>query len=198
MSFTEQGHGYGLVQYDMIEEFVLQLYAEMAHDCTRGSWTCFESRGIPNWTPAGGYTTPSQSIVPLHVKWMLAWEDPSDYADVTLLKAIPRSWLSAGEAIKVRNVPLTTGSYSFNITSKLVNPTPTISCQIAYKPSTVHKLNLKAGGITLRLRAPEEWKIAGVTINGKVWSKYSRESEQISVPLTSEDSVSTVEVRYSK
>ena len=85
----------------MVEEFVLQLYAEMAHDCTRGSWTCFESRGIPNWTPAGGYTTPSQSIVPLNVKWMLAWEDPMDFAKVTLLKATPRSWLAAGETIAV-------------------------------------------------------------------------------------------------
>ena len=59
-----------------IREFLLQLYAEMAHDCTRGTWTCFESRGIPDWTPAGGYTTPSQSIVPLHLKWALVFEDP--------------------------------------------------------------------------------------------------------------------------
>jgi hypothetical protein len=43
MSFTEQGHGWGLIQNDMVDEFVLQLYSEMAHDCTRGSWTCFVS-----------------------------------------------------------------------------------------------------------------------------------------------------------
>ena len=29
MSFTEQGHGYGLVQHDFATEFLLQLYAEM-------------------------------------------------------------------------------------------------------------------------------------------------------------------------
>ena len=37
MSFTEQGHGYGLVQHGMVEPFLLQLFAEMAHDCTRGA-----------------------------------------------------------------------------------------------------------------------------------------------------------------
>ena len=29
MSFTEQGHGYGLVQHGFAREFLLQLYAEM-------------------------------------------------------------------------------------------------------------------------------------------------------------------------
>ena len=29
MSFTEQGHGYGLVQHALPREFLLQLYAEM-------------------------------------------------------------------------------------------------------------------------------------------------------------------------
>ena len=88
-------------RYGLVEPFLLQLYSEMAHDCTRGSWTCFESRGIPNWTPAGGYTTPSQSIVPLHVKWMLVWEDPVQRGAVVLCKATPRSWLGAGETISV-------------------------------------------------------------------------------------------------
>ena len=56
MSFTEQGHGYGLLQHSLIGPFLLQLYAEMAHVCSRGSWTCFESRTLPNGTPAGGYS----------------------------------------------------------------------------------------------------------------------------------------------
>eukprot|EP01045_Picozoa_sp_COSAG04_P040422 COSAG04_NODE_11801_length_688_cov_0.724958_1_plen_172_part_01 len=42
-SFTEQGHGYGLVQHGLVRPFLLQLYAEMAHACSRGSWTCFET-----------------------------------------------------------------------------------------------------------------------------------------------------------
>lgn len=47
-------HGYGLVQFGMVAPFLLQLYAEIAHDCSRGSWTCFEQRVIPNYTPPGG------------------------------------------------------------------------------------------------------------------------------------------------
>ena len=42
-----------LLQHEMVEPFLLQLYAEMAHDCTRGSWTCFESRVSPP-TPIRG------------------------------------------------------------------------------------------------------------------------------------------------
>ena len=49
-SFTEQGHGYGLVQHGLVRPFLLQLYAEMAHACSRGSWTCFETRGLPDWS----------------------------------------------------------------------------------------------------------------------------------------------------
>ena len=45
-----------------------QLYAEIAHACTRGSWTCFETRGLPDWTPAGGYSTPSQMVGEREVK----------------------------------------------------------------------------------------------------------------------------------
>jgi len=118
MSFTEQGHGYGLVQFGMAEEFILQLYAEMAHDCTRGSWTCFESRGLPNNIPPGGYTPPSQVVVPLHVKWMLVFVDPMD-GSVALCKTTPRSWLQAGESIRVKGAPIPGKRLSFNITSHL-------------------------------------------------------------------------------
>lgn len=33
ISFTEQGHGYGLVQFGMVEPFLLQLWAEISHVC---------------------------------------------------------------------------------------------------------------------------------------------------------------------
>ena len=68
-----------------------------------GSWTCFESRGIPDWTPAGGYTEASQSIVPLHTKWMLVFESPPSASDaaeqpsergLTLARATPRAWMA--------------------------------------------------------------------------------------------------------
>ena len=66
-------------------------YSEVAHDCSRGSWTCFETRGLPDWTPAGGYAAPAQGVVPLHVRWMLLFEDPIN-ATIALLKTTPRSW----------------------------------------------------------------------------------------------------------
>ena len=184
----------------MVEQFVLQLYAEMAHDCTRGSWTCFESRGIPNWTPAGGYTTPSQSIVPLNVKWMLAWEDPMDFAKVTLLKATPRSWLAAGETIAVQNSPLTAGRFSYNVTSALAGLHPTIAANIKLIPTDVMLADTRAPkieSVKLRLRVPVGWKMAAVTIGGNDWSKFDSDEEEVTVPL-SDSTTTNVLVHYTK
>ena len=157
MSFTEQGHGYGLVQHGLVEHFLLQLFSEMAHDCTRGSWTCFESRGIPDWTPAGGYTEASQSIVPLHVKWMLVFESPpaiTGTRSLELCKAIPRAWLAPGNRIGVRHAPtLGHGRVSISIVSDLDASTPRVSASVSRNASATVSANKKGGGnVTLTLR----------------------------------------------
>ena len=100
IAFTEQGHGYGLVQHGMIEPFMLRLFAETSHVCTCGTWTCFESRSCTedsaHVTPDGGYASPAQMIVPLHTKFMLVFGDPIS-GSLQLCKAIPRSWWQSGE-----------------------------------------------------------------------------------------------------
>ena len=101
MSFTEQGHGYGLLQHDHIELFLLQFFAEMAHACTRGSWTCFESRVLPQGTPGGGYTTPRSRLCRCTSR--CSWKSRS--AVVTLCRGTPRAWLGHGERIEVHGAP---------------------------------------------------------------------------------------------
>jgi hypothetical protein len=105
----------------------------VAHDCSRGSWTCFETRGLPDWTPAGGYATPAQAVVPLHVRWMLLFQDPL-HGTAELLKATPRAWLSAGERIAVRRAPLGRRRLSFVVASQLGGSSegsPSISANIS-------------------------------------------------------------------
>ena len=160
MSFTEQGHGYGLLQYDLVDEFLLQLYAEMAHDCTRGSWTCFESRGVPNFTPAGGYTEASQSVVALHLRWAMVWEDPRTHA-LSLLRAAPRSWLAPGEAMSVSNAPTTHGRVSFNVSSSS-------AAVVVHAKLVPHAADASKQVVTIKLRRPQGMgKISSVSIAGK-------------------------------
>ncbi len=181
ISFTEQGHGYGLVQHapaeGFAELFVLQLYSEIAHDCSRGSWTCFETRGLPNWTPAGGYATPAQAVVPLHVRWMLLFEDPIKDT-VTLLKTTPRSWLKPGERITIRNAPLGRGRMSFEVQSKLAASTPTVAANISLDhidPTTVPPLYIT-------LRVPQPWRMMSVLVNGEAWQQFDAPTELIQLP----------------
>lgn len=157
MSFTEQGHGYGLVQHGMVEHFLLQLFSEMAHDCTRGSWTCFESRGISDWTPAGGYTEASQSVVPLHVKWMLVFEPPpttTGSRSLDLCKATPRAWLTHGKKIGVKGAPTVGhGLVSFSVVSQLGATTPQVHASVSVNSSaSAHPSNDVGGNVTLTLR----------------------------------------------
>jgi hypothetical protein len=157
MSFTEQGHGYGLIQHNLVEHFLLQLFSEMAHDCTRGSWTCFESRGIPDWTPAGGYTEASQSIVPLHVKWMLVFEPPPSTSGsstgaaavraLELCKATPRAWLAPGKKIGVKGAPTMggRGRVSYTVVSGLGGATPQVHASVALNATATAAASRSSG-----------------------------------------------------
>ena len=50
--FLSYGHAYGLLQHDLVREYLLELYALSAHQYTRGSWTAPERRG--GSTPSSG------------------------------------------------------------------------------------------------------------------------------------------------
>ena len=215
MSFTEQGHGYGLVQHGLVEPFLLQLFSEMAHDCTRGSWTCFESRGIPNYTPDGGYTEASQSIVPLHTKWMLVFESPPTSSTdlpsqrpLSLAKATPRAWMANGETISVTNAPTSRGRVSFSVVSKLGSPTrPRLLARVALNSSFASGRGDRGaaavgfGNVTLTLRVPAEWAISGATVGGQGSTAFDAQKEEIDLTAALEASAGSavdVVVDYAK
>jgi hypothetical protein len=64
--FLSYGHGYGLIQHDMIREALLLTYSVMAHQYTRGTWTAPETRNLLGDGTAAPYCTPAQLVVRTH------------------------------------------------------------------------------------------------------------------------------------
>eukprot|EP01052_Picozoa_sp_SAG31_P019103 SAG31_NODE_1381_length_8580_cov_5.632590_5_plen_834_part_00 len=200
MAFTEQGHGYGLVQHGMIEPFLLQLYAEMAHVCSRGTWTCFESRSFTSdtakVTPSGGYASPAQMVVPLHAKFMLVFEDPIT-SNLQLCKAIPRSWLQTGERVAVRQAPTSWGRVSLALSSQLAT-TSTITANVTL-PAVVASSAASASPVaSLFLRAPGAWEMSTITANGKPSSNFDAAHETVTLTWPKQGGRVVLEVRYTK
>ena len=101
--FLSYGHGYGLVQHDMIREALLMTYSDMAHQYTRGTWTAPETRSIVPDQGLAPYCTPAQLVVALMTKWLLVFEDPQSET-LWLGKGLPRDWLKDGKVTRVEDV----------------------------------------------------------------------------------------------
>lgn len=171
--FLAYGHGYGLIQHDMVREALLLLYSVMAHQYTRGTWTAPETRSIKPQNRAAAYCTPAQMVVPLMSRWMLVFEDPESET-LWLAKATPRKWLEDGKTISVSAAPTRWGHVGYSITSRL------------NEGAVTARVDFPAAGIgastEVRLRVPGERKLKSVTLNGKVWTKFDPAREAIEVP----------------
>jgi hypothetical protein len=91
-AYTVHGWGHGLLLLDRVEDFLIMFYALAAHVYTRGTWTAAEISTLDRSSASSGYCVPSQTLVPLYLKWMLVWEDPVERV-LWLGKALPRDWL---------------------------------------------------------------------------------------------------------
>ena len=171
--FLSYGHGYGLIQKDMIREALLMMYSDMAHQYTRGTWTAPETRSILVDRLATPYCTPAQLVVALMTRWLLVFEDPESNT-LWLGKAVPRKWLEDGKTTAVSGAVTKWGRVGFSVVSHI--NTGTIAAQIDFPTS-----GLKAATI-LRLRAPGEMKLKSVILNGKAWTQFDTEAETINIP----------------
>ncbi|HVX67699.1 MAG TPA: hypothetical protein VHA11_13890 [Bryobacteraceae bacterium] len=171
--FLSYGHGYGLIQHDMVREALLTLYGVMAHQYTRGTWNTPETRSIKLDRPAAPYCSPAQMVVPLMSRWMLVFEDPESET-LWLAKATPRKWLEDGKATTVAAAPTRWGRVGYSIVSKLSAGSVSV------------RVDLPAAGLAattqIRLRVPGERKLTSVTLNGKDWKKFDPAQETISIP----------------
>ena len=170
--FLTYGHGYGLLQYDFVREYLLTLYGMMAHHNTRGTWTAPESRATDQEGAAGSYCTPAQLVVPLMTRWMLAFEDPQSDT-LWLAKGTPRNWLEEGKKISVTGAPTRWGRVSFTITSRVSQGK--VEGQVLLPASF-------AGTVKLRLRLPEGHRIQSATVNGRPAAKFDPEEETVTLP----------------
>ena len=155
--FLSYGHGYGLIQHDMIREALLMTYSDMAHQYTRGTWTAPETRSIVPDQGIAPYCTPAQLVVALMTKWLLVFEDPQSET-VWLGKGAPRDWLEDGKVIRVDDAPTRWGRMGFTISSRI--RTGTVAADV--------KLPARFGAVVnLRLRAPGGQRMKSVTVNGR-------------------------------
>ncbi len=181
--FLSYGHGYGLVQHDMTREALLLLYAIMAHQSTRGTWTAPETRPVFTDDPAAPYCTPAQLVVALLTRWMLVFEDPMSDT-VWFGKAMPRDWLEDGNTISAESVPTKWGRVGFAIESQFKNGKIAASLHL---PSNHFKAIAK-----VRLRTPGNMPLKSVRLNGKPWANFSVEDETITIPPQSTSKIDLV------
>ncbi len=169
--FVVYGYAYGLLQNDLIREFLLFYYAHMAHVYARGTWTSVEVAGIDG-TPLSTYCTPAQLTIPALTKWMVVFEDPNEPV-VWLAKATPRAWLENGEKITVEGSPTRYGKIDYQLRSEI------------NKGKIYGVINLPDGydaTTKIRLRIPMNKKIRRVNVNGKKWKEFDAEQEVITLP----------------
>jgi hypothetical protein len=94
-------------------EFLLALYAHMAHHQARNTFFAPESTGFDQLDSI--HCVPSQLIVPLAVRWMLVFEE-RDREILHLNRAAPSYWLRRdGAETGIKNAPTRWGKVSYQL-----------------------------------------------------------------------------------
>ncbi|KGM17698.1 hypothetical protein N867_15245 [Actinotalea fermentans ATCC 43279 = JCM 9966 = DSM 3133] len=156
VAFTAHGVAYGLLQHDLVREYLLLLRAHLLHMHTRGTWTAVECSDLDrdrgeHWP----YCAPAQMTIPLLLRWLLVFEDPLA-PRVWLARAVPRDWLRRGQTVAVSGVPTAYGPVGFRIESTLGGGIITA------------EVDRPAGAtFVLRLRAPQGWTLDEAEVDGR-------------------------------
>ena len=170
-AFLSYGHGYGLLQHDLVREYLLELYALSAHQYTRGSWTAPETRRIDPEQWAAPYCVPAQLSVPLLLRWLLVWEEPA-HEVLWLCRAAPRDWFADGRMVAAERVPSRWGTVAFRIESQLDHDQLRVT------------LDLPATGpdrLVVRLRLPGDRSIGSAEISGRGRVTVDAQTETVTV-----------------
>lgn len=172
-SFLAYGHGYGLLQADLVREALLTLYAGMAHQYTRGNWLAPETRRFVKSGESAPYAVPAQLFAPLMTRWILVFEE-LEAQRLWLAKAIPREWLEDGKVTRVNRAPTRWGTVSYSLVSQLERGTIAATLQLPPRGLSVETW--------LRLRAPDARPMRAVTLNGQPWNRFDPARELVFVP----------------
>ncbi len=176
--FLSYGHAYGLLQHDFVPEFLLTLYSLMAHQYTRGTWTAPETRSLNPGTNAAPYCVPAQLVVPMLLRWMLAFEDPQSET-LWLCKAAPQEWLEHGKTVSAQSIPTRWGKIGFRIESRIGNQMLDVTIEL---PKEFRAL------IKLRLRLPTGVQILSAKL-GDAHLEVDHQKGTINIPAGNSGSV---------
>jgi hypothetical protein len=169
--FLSYGHAYGLLQHDFVREFLLTLRSLMAHQYTRGTWTAPETRSLNPGVNAAPYCVPAQLVVPMLLRWMLAFEDPQSET-LWLCKATPRRWLEHGKTVAARFIPTRWGKVAFRIESGISDRLLNLTIEL---PKDFRAL------IKVRLRLPTEVRLLSATL-GDTYLEIDDQKDTIDIP----------------
>jgi len=157
---TAYGLASGLVGASMAEEYLLFLYAQSHHACTKGTWTFWEKVLIDRRKSICCFAAPSQVTLPSALRWGLAFEDEAKGL-LALARTLPRSWFSAQDAfLNVKDAPVSrqllgSGAVSYSLRRHASAPKMLlISVDLGGGGGTQAKPGPALKTLTLRLRMP--------------------------------------------
>ena len=195
---TSYGFGYGLLQADHVERFLLHYFAVSAHGYTRGTFTTPESANLADRDePAIAYAAAGVVLAPTYLKWMLVFEDV-ETRELWLGKATPRGWLAAGEApLVVERATTRWGRVSFSMSASNSSSSSssssggggggayTVSANVSLPAGAAASAPaapaFAMGGLRLRIRAPppHSGQLSSVSVGGKPWARFNPIAETV-------------------
>jgi hypothetical protein len=170
--FLSHGQMHGLLQHDMVEEFLLVYFALLVQMHTRGTWSVHEcvdpDRDRAEHMP---FCAPAQVVAPLATRWMLLFEDPQA-GTLWLARATPRVWLEHGGRIALTGAPTRHGPLGYVVESRLDEGMVT---------ATVTLPN-GAADVRLRLRVPVTHALTSVEVDGEAWDHHDAATGDVMLP----------------
>jgi len=151
---------------DEIDKLVEGFYSALAGGC---SWKTFIGRD--HRKPYGRFFSVTVSHRCRYLRLMLLKEDRSD---LWIARGIPRTWLSDGKTVSVKDAVTYFDKMSYEIRSRVANNA--IEATI-HPPTRNPPADMK---VKLRLRHPEELPIKEVTVNGASW--HDSTEDTITIP----------------
>ena len=174
----------------MITEIWASIFYDSSNDCagrhaySRGTWTAAECMSLDSSQSATGYATPSQTIVPIMLKYLMVFEDPLTKT-LWLGKALPRVWLAGGMTAGVKAAPTRYGRVAFAITADAADET-----KLTASLTLANASRWPPGGVRLRVRAPAfatGKTIASVTVGGQSWPHFNASAETVDFATAPQD-----------
>jgi hypothetical protein len=181
---TAYGFAFGLLQHDMVEEYLLHYFTMSAHGYTRGTYTSPESSNLADRdVPTDAYAAAGVMTSPVYLKWLLCFEEP-ETKTLWFGKAVPRDWLVAGEApLVATNLTTRYGRISFSMTPSTKEAAAAQASEYSVRISVnlPETFTVPAGGLQIRVRTPVALagKMSKVTVGGDAWAGFDAKAETI-------------------